>query len=410
MRWLYDSRYGTAGYPEKVARRLRIVNVTAWIISGFAAVFAVWQFLTPRPGVWPVAAINALDAVLWSCLPLLHRFGPLAAGLTAVLTVFASHFAVILLIGTGAGMQMHYLAALAIAILFFGAERRRLTIALAALAWGFVVATQFLGTPDTGRLPPGSIAANFVVGSAMGIAIVYFIVHYAVRLADRAEAAAEREHARSERLLANILPAPVAARLKDAPEAAIADAYDDASILFADMAGFTARAADTAPADLVRFLNEAFTRFDRLVERHGLEKIKTTGDAYMVVSGVPERRADHAAALAAFALDLRAAAAGLTDPKGRPVPFRIGLAAGPVVAGVVGTRKFFYDVWGDAVNTAARMESTGLPGRIQVTDGFQARLAGRFRFEERGTIDVPGKGPMRTWWLEGRADGAAPTP
>jgi adenylate cyclase len=152
----------------------------------------------------------------------------------------------------------------------------------------------------------------------------------------------------------------------------------------------------------VRFLNDVFTRLDALVERHGLEKIKTTGDAYMVVSGVPEPRADHAEALAALAIEMRDALAGLVDPKGRPVPVRIGMASGPVVAGVVGTRKFFYDVWGDAVNTAARMEQTGEPGKIQVAPETAQRLEARFVLEERGVVEVRGKGPMRTWFLLGR--------
>jgi adenylate cyclase len=191
---------------------------------------------------------------------------------------------------------------------------------------------------------------------------------------------------------------------------AIADRYDSASILFLDMAGFTARASDTSPDALVAFLDEVFTQLDALVERHGLEKIKTTGDAYMVVSGVPDARADHAEALAALALDMRAALAGLVDPKGRAVPVRIGLASGPVVAGVVGSRKFFYDVWGDAVNTAARMEQTAEPGTIQVTNEMRAPLADRFRLEERGLIEVRGKGQLRTWLLAGRKERAEPAP
>jgi len=191
-------------------------------------------------------------------------------------------------------------------------------------------------------------------------------------------------------------------RLKGSAHPVIADRHEEASILFADMAGFTARASDTAPDELVGFLNEVFTRLDALVDRHGLEKIKTTGDAYMVVSGVPAARPDHAEALADLALDMRDALAGLVDPKGRRVPVRLGIASGPVVAGIVGTRKFFYDVGGDAVNTASRMESTGEAGRIQVAPETQARLQDRFELEDRGLIEVRGKGQMRTWFLVGR--------
>jgi adenylate cyclase len=202
-------------------------------------------------------------------------------------------------------------------------------------------------------------------------------------------------------LLANILPPSIADRLKDRTESIIADAYPEASILFADMAGFTARTSDTSPEDLVRFLNDVYTRLDALVERHGLEKIKTTGDAYMIVSGVPIPRTDHADALANLALEMRDDLAGLTDARGRAVPIRMGIASGPVMAGVIGTRKFFYDVWGDAVNTASRMESTGEVGQIQVAPATRDLLSGRFELKERGAIDVRGKGLMTTWFLVG---------
>jgi adenylate cyclase len=279
------------------------------------------------------------------------------------------------------------------------------------LAAALIITLHLVAPDNTGLLSANALfLGNFVTNVITNTAILFAVVFYAVREIARAEATAEREYARSEALLANILPPRVAAELKDRPgdssadrtRGEIADAYPEASILFADMAGFTARAADTAPVDLVRFLNGVFTRIDALVETHGLEKIKTTGDAYMVVSGVPEPRPDHAEALAALALDMREALAGLVDPKGRAVPVRIGIASGPVVAGVVGTRKFFYDVWGDAVNTAARMEQTGEPGKIQVAPETQARLTNRFVLEERGTIEVRGKGPMRTWFLAGR--------
>jgi adenylate cyclase len=212
----------------------------------------------------------------------------------------------------------------------------------------------------------------------------------------------EVEYDRSEALLANILPASVAAKLKDPTHGVIADRYDDASILFADIAGFTERASEIPPTELVRFLDRLYTTFDRLVDRHGLEKIKTTGDSYMVVSGVPTPRPDHAAAIAALALDMSRAVADLRDPRGNPVPLRMGIASGPVVAGVVGARRFFYDVWGDAVNVASRMESTDPEGRIQVPQNVFEQLRDEFILEERGEIEIKGKGLMRTWYLVDR--------
>ena len=210
---------------------------------------------------------------------------------------------------------------------------------------------------------------------------------------------------RSESLLANILPASIARRLKDQP-GVIADKYDEASNLFADIAGFTKRASETSPAELVGFLDRLYARLDELVERHSLEKIKTSGDSYMVVSGVPQPRPDHVEALASFALDVAAAIDKLEDPDGA-VPLRIGIGVGSVVAGVVGTRRFFYDVWGDAVNVASCMEATAHEGRIQVPQTVYERIKDNYVLEERGDIDVKGKGTMHTWYLVARRERAA---
>jgi adenylate cyclase len=217
----------------------------------------------------------------------------------------------------------------------------------------------------------------------------------------------EADYERSESLLANILPESIAKRLKDSGGGIIADKYEDASILFADIADFTEHASDVVPADLVHFLNMLYTHYDLLAEKHGLEKVKTSGDSYMVVSGVPEPRPDHLDALANFALDMAAAAARMTDPDGCPLRIRIGVAAGPVVAGVVGAQRFFYDVWVDAVNVAARMESTDREGRIQVSQNVYDCLRHHFVFEERGEIYVKGKGIMHTWYLMGRRPNVA---
>jgi adenylate cyclase len=401
MRFLPDIRYGTGRYPEKIARRLRVLNVAAWLSAIVPAIFATIRFLDPRPEIWTRGLVNASLAVAVACLPLLHRFGPLAAPLAYVAISFTFLFRSIYQVGTENGAYLYYLSGVAISILIIGIERVVLASAISVLA-ALLIVTLHLITPDnTGLYSQKALFSNFVTNVITNTAILFAVVYYAVRETARAETAAEREHARSEGLLANILPPRVAERLKDG-SGEIADAYPEASVLFADMAGFTARAADTPPADLVRFLNGVFTRLDALVERHGLEKIKTTGDAYMVVSGVPTPRADPAEALATLALEMRDALAGLVDPKGRPVPVRIGMASGPVVAGVVGTRKFFYDVWGDTVNLAARMEQTGEPGKIQVAPETRARLAGRFAFEERGLVEIKGKGPMRTAFLTGR--------
>ena len=268
-------------------------------------------------------------------------------------------------------------------------------------AVSLVIALEIMIPADTGLLTERQMLENFV-GCTVGTSLILFaIVFYAVREAARAEAVAEREYQRSERLLVNILPEAIARRLKSSTQI-VADRYDDASILFADMAGFTARAGQTSPTQVVQLLNSVFTAFDELVDKHRLEKIKTTGDGYMVVSGVPVEREDHAQALAVFALDMLTVAASLRDQHGDAVPIRIGIASGPLVAGVVGKRKFFYDVWGDAVNVASRMESTGVPGRIQISKEVFDLLKEDFVFEARGAGEVKGKGVISTWFLIGR--------
>ena len=216
----------------------------------------------------------------------------------------------------------------------------------------------------------------------------------------------ERLARENERLLLNILPEPIAERLRDG-EPLIADRFDDVTLMFADIVEFTRLSSSMTPQELVGVLNEVFTVFDGLVDDYGLEKVKTIGDAYMVVGGMPHRSDDHAQRVAAMALDL-ANSVGRIDAAARHgITFRIGINCGPVVAGVIGTRKFIYDVWGDTVNMASRMESLGVPGRVQVTHAVAARLAGSFELEARGLIDVKGKGPTPTYFVLRRKDATA---
>lgn len=211
----------------------------------------------------------------------------------------------------------------------------------------------------------------------------------------------QEEQEKSEKLLLNILPKPVAEQLKRG-QCIIADNFADVTVLFADIVNFTELSARLSPTELVELLNTIFSTFDHLAEHHGLEKIKTIGDAYLVVGGLPIPRTDHAEAIAAMALDMQEAIANLHIAGlkfDRPLTMRIGINTGPVGAGVIGISKFTYDLWGDTVNTASRMESLGLPGKIQVTTETYQRLKDKYVLQPRGAIEVKGKGDMTTYFL-----------
>lgn len=399
MRLLQALSYGTERYPEKVARRLRVANFGCWSVALVWLTFATVYLADTK--LWTVSVFQIPVAIIIATLPLLHRIGPRAVPIAFVMVVYPATFIVCAMLGTDSGMQLNYIAFAACAVLVLGIDPIAPPVAFSILALAFIVALEIFAPRDGGLLSEAAMLGSFIAGVIATGTIMFAIMFYAVYEVTRAEAAAEFEYDRSESLLTNILPAAVANRLKSRADQIIADKHEEASILFADMAGFTAWASATAPVDLVRFLNEVFTAFDRLVERHGLEKIKTTGDNYMVVSGVPVPRSDHAAALVQLALEMVDAARHIHGPHGRDVSIRIGIASGPVVAGVVGMKKFFYDVWGDAVNVASRMESTGVPGRIQVSPETFERVKDQFEFESRGPIDVKGKGKMTTWLLTG---------
>jgi len=214
----------------------------------------------------------------------------------------------------------------------------------------------------------------------------------------------EQKNAENELLLRNILPGVIAERLKQG-EKSIADGFADVTVLFADVVGFTAFSAHTPAAELVSLLNDLFSRFDAASQRHGIEKIKTIGDCYMAVCGLPTPRPDHARSMMEMARDMVRELAQFNRDRGTNLQLRIGLNSGPVVAGVIGSIKFIYDLWGDTVNLASRMESTGVPGAIQVSESVYRELRSEYKFEERGLIEVKGKGKLPAWLL--REDGVA---
>ena len=273
--------------------------------------------------------------------------------------------------------------------------RQAVVVQAALISWFAVYSQVILEDAPAGparALSSLSMEATFILVAA-------YLIEHAARRDFVLVQLLEREREKSERLLLNVLPAPIADRLKESP-GTIADAFPEATVLFADLADSTPHIAGLPPEAAVELLNEVFTCFDRLAEEHGLEKIKTIGDAYMVVGGLPEPREDHAEAVVAMALAMQQEIHRFRWPDGEPLSLRVGINTGPVVAGVIGTHKFVYDLWGDTVNVASRMESHGTVGEIQLTRSTYERVRTLHRGRRR-TIEVKGKGRMTVYALGG---------
>lgn len=252
---------------------------------------------------------------------------------------------------------------------------------------------------DSNNLPRALIDPVFFILNISAVTgIAFVLINYYVRERKRAFGLLREEQQKSERLLLNVLPAEIAPRLK-ADNRTIADHFESASVLFADIVGSTPLFAHMRPGEAVDWLNEVFSLLDRLVERHDLEKIRTIGDNYMVASGAPRPRPDHAQAIARLALEMCREVQSLAPRNGHKIEIRVGFNSGPLVGGVIGKTKFHYDLWGDTVNTASRMESHGMPGRVQINESTYQLLKDGFDCEPRGKIQIKGKGEMETWFV-----------
>ena len=277
------------------------------------------------------------------------------------------------------------------ALLLIGVRPALVNAALYVVLAVVSVALDPLVAANAPDLPPSIHLTASLLSALVPGMMVLFIALFLFRQVERARLQADA-------LLLNVLPGPVADRLRGGP-VTIADSYAEVTVLFADIVDFTRRSAAADARDVVNLLNAIFSDFDELADRYGLEKIKTIGDAYMVVGGLPQPRPDHTQAVVAFAVAMLAVLKRHCAWDGTPLAVRIGIHTGPTVAGVIGRRKFIYDLWGDTVNTASRMESYGLANVIQVTPAVRDRLNGAYTFEPRGPIDVKGKGPMMTYLL-----------
>jgi adenylate cyclase len=288
----------------------------------------------------------------------------------------------------------------------FGASRLQFRWALAVALICFAVFEFILLRPGglyaTGALQPETvIAANFFMVAEIAIGtMANFFFERSTRLNFVQQLLIERERSKSDDLLYNMLPPPIAERLKR--HELIADKVDQASVCFADFTNFTRLSSTLSPSEVLAMLDQAFTRFDHITQRYGAEKIKTIGDSYMVAVGVPTARKDHAEIMARMALDMRDAFLMLPITKKYALNIRIGFSSGPLVAGVLGSKKQIYDLWGDTVNTASRMESNGIAGEIQLSHYAYELIKDKFVFESRGEIPIKGKGEMLVYLLKSR--------
>jgi class 3 adenylate cyclase len=405
-RWLFRVPASVATTDKRVyIIRLLMLMVAGAIHVGLALIFAVF-------GRWTLMAVN-LTAILWYVLAVaVFRTGRQhTAMFLGFLEAFLHGFAFTLLFGLRAGYEFYNFAFLVVAFPAYRSSEWRARLSLVVLsvltALVEIVATHFLDPVIVLRPTELDVLCYLnVVGALLGGVLT---VYYFATAAQYAQKKLERALARSEDLLLNVLPRPIAERLKRKP-GTIADSFSSVTVLFADIVGFTPLAAGMSSTAVVEMLGDLFSAFDHFAECHGVEKIKTIGDAYLAVGGLPEPRLGHAAAVCALALDMQDFMRQYAARMELPLALRIGIHTGPVVAGVIGQKKFSYDLWGDTVNIASRMESQGLPGCIQISEAVLHEIHGRYKVQERGAVTVKGRGEMMTWLLCGARDQATPGP
>jgi guanylate cyclase len=398
---LYQRVEQRIGLPGDSDTR-RSQKALAWILVMAGSLFTLinvtfyWSLgiASPALAYLALAIFLLVSGIVIYALPGLWQ----PAGYLAILaTIFFNALAQLL----GGGFQSGMMAAVWIMIGPIVASLfllPRFTIVSLLFYTLCIVASAFLEPWAQSVAPEIALSAKMRIAASNMILMAIFMTAAGLYLMRRVEFYRRR----ADELLHNMLPAPIAARLKARPET-IADAYDEVTVLFADMVGSTPLFAGLEPAEAVDWLNEVFSMFDDLVAHYGLEKIRTIGDNYMVAAGVPLARPDHAQAMTSFALDMLHALEQIPPRRGRKMAFRVGINSGPLVAGVIGRAKYQYDLWGDTVNLASRMESHGQAGKIQISPSTYALIKDEFQCTGRGAIEIKGKGSLETWYVTGRS-------
>jgi len=393
---------GIVTTDKKLMRRQRCVNVAVFAVAGSALSHLFFNALHDFQGLLIVNAYNLLQVCGALLVPLLHRFGENVGAFAIALLVLVAHSLIVWSLGLESNLQVYFTLGGAV-LFFFGVQNWRLFLFCFCLfVVALLVALNF--APVDGLVIREDRAFRDVLSNqAMvnAIAINAALLFYALSALDRTEVDLENENDRSEALIQNVMPAAIAARLKSGREKRIADRIETLSVSFADLVGFSTAVRDLPPDAVVEYLDRLVCLFDGLAQQYGVEKIKTIGDNYMAAAGFNGRAFEGAIAVGRLALAMREIVERQPPLGGRKLRIRIGIHCGEATAGVIGATRFAYDVWGDAVNFASRMESHGLPDQIQVSEVFYHLTKDAFLFQERGTTELKGLGAARTFMLVG---------
>ncbi len=396
---------GTARFSADDSRGLIAANLTGYLASLSSLSFALSFALHDAVSLRPLIIGNLASAICTAATPLLHRFGRTAAAiwLTAVFFISLTYFTSLL--GSETGVILNLMGASAVAFAILGLRRARLVFLITAVSTALILVCwmQFpvaaAGIHSNDRF----IRQIFTTSIVSIMAILFVVIYYAFYLTEQAQA-------RTEELLRAIMPGEIVDRLKQHPGITIAQRHEDVCVLFSDMVGFTELSNQLGPERMVVLLDEIFRVFDALSGQYGAEKIKTIGDAYLAVCGLPSPHASPAESIIAMAAEMHAAAGAISQRMGLNIQLRTGIARGEVTAGVVGRSKYFYDVWGPAVNLAARLQTAAIPGQTLISDNLKKSLTGRHRFDGCERLDLKGFGWVDAWAVARPEDTAEPPP
>lgn len=387
-------RAGISGYDREDRRRLSIVNLAGYLAAASSTSYAINFTLYDYSNLKWLVFGNLASAIVTASVPFWHRFNSVLGAIIISFTVAVTLFYFVSQLGTDSGTHLHYIGAVAIAFAIFGLKNFNwiCLIGITCVVLNILCEFWFSKGEVQWAIDDGFMAQLYILAVSTIIAIVGLVVWYAFRIAADAEK-------RSEQLLLNIFPQRIADELRLNPNLAIADRFDEATVMFADIVGFTEMSNNMSAKQLVSALNIIFTEFDTLCKKHGVEKIKTIGDEYMAVCGAPEPNEDHALRILSFAKDMISASRRLSEETGHDIQLRIGVATGSITAGVIGKSKFAYDVWASTVNLASRLQSSSKIGKIHVSNSTYIATRDSLKFQAAPLQSLKGLGRRKTWFL-----------